>query len=294
MSSRAGRPDPAARELARQLHALPAARYEFAVFDGRTVRRVLGAKRALAAVGWLKHRNGRGGHVYVRPVTTACVLVEGVTPESLARMRADGLAPAVVVEAVPGRLEAWFRLGVEAGRELALCVAQILAARYGGGAGEADVRRLGRAAGFANRTAGLADGDGRYPRVRVVEARGRVTTSADELLAEAEAQLQDQDGAPGGGPGERARRRVVHPRCRTTRIGRWRGSSPGLSRRYGAAVDRRRAEAAAARRMALGGWSRCDVAAALAASPETAREHDGDVEAYADRVVGKAFGDARR
>ena len=293
MSSCAGRPDPAARELARQLHALPAARYEFAVFDGRTVRRVLGAKRALAAVGWLKHRNGRGGHVYLRPVTTACVLVEGLTPESLARARADGLAPAAVVETAPGCLEAWFRLGVEAGRDLGLSVARILAARYGGGPREADLRRLGRAAGFSNRTAGLADGDGRYPRVRVVEARGRVTTSAEELLAEAEARLRKkaERRAASGGTGVAAGRAPSVPHDPHRVLAR---ELARLSRRYGAAVDRRRAEAAAARRMALGGWSRTDVAAALAACPETAGEHDGDVEAYADRVVARAFGDARR
>ncbi len=293
MSSRAGRPDPAARELARQLHALPAARYEFAVFDGRTVRRILGARRALAAVGWMKHRNGRGGHVYVRPVTTACVFVEGLTPESLARALGDGLAPAAVVEAAPGRLEAWFRLGVEAGRELGLCVAQILAARYGGGPGEADLRRLGRAAGFSNRTAGLAAADGRYPRVRVLHAPGRVTTGADDLLAEAEARLRAKSerravarvtGAAAG----RARSAPHDPhRALARELGR-------LSRRYGAATDRRRAEAAAARRMALAGWSRSDVAAALAACPETARERDGDADRHTARIVSRAFGNARR
>ena len=262
MSSRAGRPDPAARELARQLHALPAARYEFAVFDGRTLRRVLGARRALAAIGWLKHRNGRGGHVYVRPVTTACVLVEGLTPESLARARGDGLAPAAVVEAAPGRMEAWFRLGVEAGRELGLCVAQILAARYGGGPRAADLRRLGRAAGFSNRTAGLADGNGRYPRVRVVEARGRVTTGAEELLAAAEARLaaKAERRAASRGTGSAAGRAplVSHDphRVLARELAR-------LFRRYGASTDRRRAEAAAARRMVLAGWSRSDVAEAL-------------------------------
>ena len=293
MSSRAGRSDPAARELERQLHALPAARYEFAVFDGRTVRRVLGAKRALAAVGWLKHRNGRGAHVYVRPVTTACVLVEALTPESLARVRGDGLAPAAVVEAAPGRLEAWFRLGVEAERELHLCVARILAARYGGGPGEADVPRLGRAAGFSNRTAGLADGDRRYPRVRVREARGRVTSGADELLAEAEARLAERGGrrAASRGSGAAAGRAPSVPHGPHRVLAR---ELARLSRRYGAATDRRRAEAAAARRMALGGWSRSAVAAALAACPETVREHDGDVDRDVGRIVARAFGDVRR
>lgn len=293
MSSRARASDPVARELAQHLHALPASRYEFAVFDGRTVRRVVGARRALAAVGWLKHRNGRGGHVYVRPATTACVLVENVTAETLARAHGDGLAPAAVVEAAPGRLEAWFRLGSEGGRELGLCVAQILAARYGAGPRDADVRRLGRAAGFANRTAGLAE-DGRYPRVRVLEARGRVTTRADELVAEAAAQLVDKASrravraAGKGAVGPASSRRHGPQRALAREMAR-------LARRYGTATDRGRAEAAAARCMALAGWSRTDVAAAVARRRERAPPGEGGVDGKdVARIVARAFGDVRR
>ncbi|MYE81301.1 MAG: hypothetical protein F4X36_05550, partial [Gammaproteobacteria bacterium] len=150
VSSRAGRPDPAARELARQIHALPAALYEFAVFGGRTVRRVWRPKQALRAVGWFKHGNGRGGHVCVRPTTTACVLLDGLTAEGLGAVRADGLAPAAVLETAPGSFQAWLRLGREPGPGLATGVAQVLAARYGGNPAAADARRLGRAAGFLN------------------------------------------------------------------------------------------------------------------------------------------------
>ena len=286
MSSRAGRSDPAARELAAHLHALPAPRYEFAVFDGRTVRRVVGARRALATVGWLKHRNGRGGHVYVRPATTACVLVENVTAESLARVYGDGLSPAAVVEAAPGRLEVWLRLGVEAGRELGLRVAQMLAARYGSGPREAGVRRLGRAAGFSNRTAGLA-ADGRYPRVRILEARGRVTTGAEELLTEAGMQLADKTA-----------RRTAGGAAWSSRNGSRRALErelARLARRYGTATDRDRAEAAAARRMALAGWSRAEVSGALAGCRERAGEGDSGTEGKSvARIVAWAFGDARR
>ena len=277
----------------RQIHALPAARYEVAVFDGGTIRRVWRARQIMMSLAWLKHRNARGGHVYVRPATTACVLVENVTAETLAAMAADGLAPAAVVEAAPERLEAWFRLGLEPTRQLGVCVAQVLAARYGRDPGSVDVRRLGRAAGFTNRTSELVDGDGRYPRVRVVEARGRVTPRAEELVAEA---------------AERLRRKAERRAERVRRVAdgsegkvAWNGAEAFLAqelerivRRYGAATDRNRAQAAAARRMAMAGYTRAEVAAALAACPDVRRGKGGRAGEYADRTAAWAFGEARR
>ena len=288
MSSRAGRHDLPARELARQIRALPAPLYEFAVFDGRTVRRVWRPKQALRAVGWLKHRNGRGGHVHVRPATTACVLADGLDADALAAVRADGLAPAAVVEAAPGSFQAWFRLGREPGPEVAAGVARTLAARYAGDPAGAAIGRPGRAAGFLNRTAELAGADGRYPRVVLEEARGRVTPKADELVAAAERQIA-----------RRAAERAARKRSR----GSGRAKDPEgflacevawIANRHGRGTDRGRAFAAAARRMALAGFARAEVAAALAACPELRRGKGAAVGDYADRTAAWAFGAVRR
>ncbi len=285
MSSRAGRPDPAARELARQIRALPAPRYEFAVFDGRTTRRLWRAKLALRSVGWLTHRNNRGGHVYVRPFTTACVLVDGLTAEALAEIRADGLAPAAVVESAPAEFQAWFRLGREVGPRVAAGAAQVLADRYGGGPGAADSARLGRAAGFRNRTAELAGPDGRWPRVLLEEARGRVTPQADDLVAAAEERLARRDAAAArkgrGGESERARAALAREIAR-------------MESAHGAATDWSRAVAAAARRMARAGYAREEVAAALAACPAVRGRQGGRAADYAERVAAWAFGAVRR
>ena len=280
MSSRAGRPDLPARELARQIHALPAARYEFAVFDGRTVRRVWRPKQALRAVGWLKHRNGRGGHVHVRPATTACVLADDLSADALAAIRADGLGPAAVLETAPGAFEAWFRLGREVDPTVAACVARILAARYGGNPARAGARHLGRAAGFLNRSAELAGPDGRYPRVLLDEARGRVTPQADELIAAAAAGAERAGKASNG--------RAQDPRAFLEReIAR-------IAKRHGKDTDRSRAFAAAARRMALAGYAQAEVAAALASCPELRRHKGGVVGDYAARTAAWAFGAIRR
>ena len=291
MSSRAGRPDPAARELARQIHALPAPQYEFAVFDGRWVRRVWRAKQALRAVGWLKHRNNRGGHVYLRPATTACVLVDGLTAEALAAIRADGLAPAAVVEAAPGAFQAWFRLGRELEPRLAVCAAQILAARYGADPAAVGARP-GRAAGFRNRKAGLADTDGRYPAVLLVEARGRVTPKADELVAAAMDRIAAREtqraaarraGKAGGNgaPAERAETVAAKGIAR-------------MAERHGAGIDWSRAFAATAAAMARAGFEREHVAAALAACPEVRARKGERADDYAARTAAWAFGAVRR
>lgn len=291
MSSRAGRQDPAARELARQIHALPAPLYEFAVFDGRTVRRVWRPKQALRAAGWLKHRNGRGGHVYVRPATTTCLLVDDLAADGLAGMRADGLVPAAVVETAPASFQAWFRLGRELGPKIGTCVGRILAARYGGDLAGADARRLGRAAGFLNRTAELAGPGGRYPRVLLDEARGRVTPGADELVAAAEERLARHEAERAAGAARRDKagnRRAKDPQAYLAR------EVARIAERHGKGTDRGRAFAAAARRMALAGYARTEVAAALASCPELQRRQRGGVEDYAGRTAAWAFGAVRR
>ncbi len=289
MSDRAVRPDTAARELDRQMSALPAPQYEFAVFDGRMLRRVWRRRQAMKSLGWLKHRNARGAHVYFRPATTACVLVDDLDAEALAAVAADGLRPAVVVETSPANYQAWFRLGVEAGPKLGTCAGQVLAGRYGGDPASVDFRHLGRAAGFTNRKAEHAERNGDYPWVGVVEAKGRVTPRADEILAEAEARLRAKEEKRAATAARvaragRARSRRHDPQAFLAR------EVDGIARRYGAATDMSRAEAAACRRMALAGFSRAEVAAALAACPDVRRRKAGHVADYAERTAAWAFG----
>ena len=289
MSSRAGRQDLPARELARQIHALPAARYEFAVFDGRKRWRLWRGRQALRSVAWLAECNRRGGHVYLRPVTTACVLLGDLTTEAMARIRADGLAPAAVVRTRPGAFEAWFRLGREPNPKVAAGVARILAARYGGDPARTDARRLGRAAGFLNRAAELAASSGGCPQVLLAEARGRVTPQADELVAaawerlarrEAELAAAVRKGKAGNGP---TKDPGAFLECEVARI----------AKRHGKGTDRNRAFAAAARRMALAGYAQTEVAVALASSLELRRRKGGGVDDFAERTAAWAFGAVR-
>ena len=279
-----GRP---ARELARQLHALPAAQYAFAAFGPRNVRRVWRARHAMRSIAWLAERNARGGRVCLRPATTACVLVEDATADALEALAGDGLAPAAVVDNGAGALQAWFRLGCAPEPKVATRVAKVLAARCGAEPATAAFDRLGLAAGFANPAA--AGGDGASPRVRVLEARGRVAVRGDELVAEAEETIRRRAASRVPGPDEDAPPRPRdHPRAF---LGR---ELARLARRYGAGTDRARALAAVARRMAVAGYEQAEVVETLAASRSVRRLKAGHEAQYAERVAAYAFGAARR
>ena len=280
------------RELARQLHALPAAQYAFAVFRPRNLRRVWRARHAMRSIDWLAERNALGGRVCLRPATTACVLVEDADADALEALVGDGLAPAVVVDTGTGALQAWFRLGVAPEPKVATRVAKMLAARSGANPATAVYDRLGLAAGFVH--PGAAGGDGASPRVRVVEARGRVAVRGEELVAEAEEALRRRTGAcaltvGAPSPDEDAPPRPRdHPRAF---LGR---ELARLARRYGPGTERARALAAVVRRMAVAGYERGEVVETLAASRAVRRLKAGHEAEYAERVAAYAFGAARR
>ena len=282
----------ASRELARQLNALPAAQYAFAVFGRRNVRRVWRARHAMRSMDWLAERNARGGRVCLRPATTACVLVENADGDALEALAGDGFAPAVVVETGTGALQAWFRLGVAPEPKVATRVAKVLAARAGANPATAACDRYGLAAGFV--LPGAAGGDGARALVRVVEARGRVAVRGEALVAEAEEVLRQRASSralasDGPGPDEDAPPRPRdHPRAF---LGR---ELARLARRYGPGTDRARALAAVARRMAVAGYERGEVVETLTASRAVRRLRAGHEAEYAERVAAYAFGAARR
>jgi hypothetical protein len=65
-------------------------------------------------------------------------------------MKAEGFAPAAVVETSPGNLQAWLKHGETLHEAASTRAAQLLAERFGGDPGSADWRHFGRLAGFTN------------------------------------------------------------------------------------------------------------------------------------------------
>ncbi len=67
-----------------------------------------GAKQVLKSLLWLCHENLNQGHVYIRPAGPhALSLIGELNAGALARMKAEGYAPAAVIETSP---EKWSRL----------------------------------------------------------------------------------------------------------------------------------------------------------------------------------------
>jgi hypothetical protein len=145
--------------------------------------RVWDRETLLRSVGWLCFQNTRGRNIYIRPKGEHHLsLVDDLTAPAIERMKADGFAPAVVVETSPGNFQAWLNHGQVLPKQLSTLAARTLAERYGGDKGAADWRHFGRLAGATNRKAKYCGADGRYPFVRLIEASGTAYPQREDFL----------------------------------------------------------------------------------------------------------------
>ncbi len=174
-----------------QIRAMGCSRYDIGIRDvtrGLMMPRLWDAGQVGSTISWLKHMNMQGNDIYVRPAESmGLVLVDDLAATALARMKADGIPPAVVVETSAHNHQAWVRLSEEPLLpEEASDAARLLARRYGGDPNSADWRHYGRLAGFTNRKPARQRPDGRYPYVLLREASGATALDALEgLLAAA-------------------------------------------------------------------------------------------------------------
>lgn len=151
----------------------------------------LTAKEVLAMVDQLKAYNARGENIYVRPSVRereALVMVDDLTPATVERLKADGLAPAVIVESSPGNVQAWIRLkdrGEKLERAERSQLGRVLASTYGGDPAAIDFARFGRLAGFTNRKPHHVGDTGFFPFARLVSYNGKVAEKAPDVLSKA-------------------------------------------------------------------------------------------------------------
>jgi len=179
----------------RQLAAMGAPRYVIGVHhrsEDRLYRlsnlsadQVLVHEREFAAL------NLRGRDIYIAPVrNSGLILIDDLPAQTLLRLKADGLAPALVVETSTVNYQAWIRVApAELPKELATAVSRELAIRYGGDRGSVGAEHLGRLAGYTNQKPSRTLPDGRQPWVRVHEADGTLARGAPSLLAQVRAHL---------------------------------------------------------------------------------------------------------
>ena len=191
--------------VATQLAAMPHERYEVGVSvqvpdkekPGEMVETMLirrwSEREIEGALGFLKAKNMRGSHIYIRPCGPhPYTFVDDLNLAAIARMRADGFPPALVVESSPGNYQAWIAHGQMLPPDVSTGVAKKLAERYGGDPSSADWRHFGRLVGFTNRKDKYQREDGRFPFVRVTEATGELAPASAELVQSVRAALQQE------------------------------------------------------------------------------------------------------
>jgi len=186
-----------------QLAAMPCCLYEVRLIHSDSRKPFPGVRQWTpsqisdpATVGFLRIRNREGYDVYFRPYAgdqnAGYILLDldDPPPGILARLRAQGHEPCVVVATSPGRWQAWIRVSPEALRPaLATRVAKRLARMYAADRASADWRHLGRLAGFTNRKPERRQADGLAPWVKLIHARACLAGSGVALLELAAVEL---------------------------------------------------------------------------------------------------------
>jgi hypothetical protein len=179
----------AARVAMDQLEAMGAAGFDIGVkrTDGTMIlREGWGAKQVLKSLLWLRRENLNRGHIYVWPAGPHVLsLLDDLNGAALTRMKAEGFAPAAVIETSPGNFQAWLRHGVVLDEATSTRAAKVLAERFGGDPGSADWRHFGRLAGFTNPKPNRRLASGLQPFARLVEANGQIYREAASFIAEA-------------------------------------------------------------------------------------------------------------
>src|SRR5713101_3113031 len=170
-----------------QLRAMGSERFDLGIrrdAGEMILREGQGAIEIEKAIKWLRHENGKGGHIYIRPAGTHSLsLIDDLTGDSIERMRADGFEPAVVVETSPNNFQAWLNHGQVLEAVMSTRAAKALVERFGGDPASADWRHFGRLAGFTNPKRERQLPSGLRPFARLRSATGRAYSKAAEFLA---------------------------------------------------------------------------------------------------------------
>lgn len=187
------------RAINRQLTAMAAPRFDLGVGlagGGRKdfiIRDDLAPLEIYQSMGWLKHKNANGWHVFVRPAwPCGLVLLDDLNEASVKRLDADGLPPAALTETSPANFQAWVRLcdvGTRLSAPLMTAAARLLARVYAADMNSADHKHFGRLAGFTNRKSVYRRKNSTYPFVILHRYSGQVAPSGADILRDAKQAL---------------------------------------------------------------------------------------------------------
>jgi hypothetical protein len=200
-----------ARLVRAQLRAMSCERFDLGIrrdAGEMILREGQGAFEIEQAIKWLRHENGKGAHIYIRPAGTHSLsLIDDLTAEVIERMKAEGFEPAVVVETSPNNFQAWLNHGQVLEATLSTHAAKHLAERFAGDPASADWRHFGRLAGFTNPKPERQLPSGMRPFARLRSAKGRVYSQAAQLLASISKDDEHQHATVKGEQPHRSKRR---------------------------------------------------------------------------------------
>jgi hypothetical protein len=184
------------RAVCRQIAAMPHDLYLIRLIHNRTRRAFPGERLWTATqlthpatLRFLRVRNREGCDVYLQPYAEnrnpgyILVDLDHTSPEIIQTMRADGLAPCVVLQSSPGHLQVWMHISTTPLEPaVASSISKQLARRYGGDLASTDWRHLGRLAGFTNQKSQRRNRHGYAPWVQVLYAHAGLVTQGAALL----------------------------------------------------------------------------------------------------------------
>lgn len=184
------------RAVRRQITAMPCDLYLIRLIHYQTRRAFPGERLWTAAqlthpatLRFLRVRNREGCDIYIQPYAdnrnAGYILVDldHGRPEIIEAMRADGLAPCLLLQTSPGRFQAWLHVSTTALEPaLATWIGRQLARRYSGDLASTDWRHLGRLAGFTNQKPQRRNGRGYPPWVKVLSAQAGLAVQGPALL----------------------------------------------------------------------------------------------------------------
>jgi len=179
-------------QVARQVDGMGTGRFEVGVLTNDPSRgkemslRVLESSEVIYQAAHLRRLNAAGAEIHIRPKELSgysLSLIDDVNEGTLARMKSEGFAPAVVIRTSPDNYQAWMRHSEPLTGEASYAAGKALAEKFGSDIGAAPAGHMGRLAGTTNRKEKYETVEGKFPWVVVTEASGKVYEAAPEFVA---------------------------------------------------------------------------------------------------------------
>lgn len=176
-----------AQAIERQSTAMGCRSFSVGILDARTGELVeyhWTLKQIIENLRLLRQANAQGREILIRPAThplTGLVLVDGLSQESVERMRSDGYEPTVTLETAPDQYQVWVRAGENIRTSRRTDVARYLTERYDGDVDAAGANTYGRLAGFTS-SEPAATGRRPYVLVKWSDTSGKIASGAAELM----------------------------------------------------------------------------------------------------------------